>query len=151
MSMGGENLSNDQSGGRGNRLRIWENCVVRALVALAIASAVAIPVGMSIEPRVPATDLNADMKDFFNDVVALCVVVLFAKFVSHNSRGKNRDIAWEALHVLCVLSAGLGVFAALRGAEGGHPGLLYNVAWVGAATSTAILIADVVLAPYLRR
>jgi hypothetical protein len=120
----------------------WVGFAVLVFIVL-----IAFLVAFGIDPRVSGQ--GAELKDFFNDVVALCVVVMFAKFLSHG-RGASRTghPVWAFLHGLCLVFAALGVFAALRGAEGGDPGWLYGLAWVGAVVSTVILGADVFLAGF---
>jgi hypothetical protein len=117
------------------------------LAVLMLVVVAGLLVGFGLDPRISGQ--GAELKDFFNDVVALCVVVMFAKFISHGrGASRTRRPVWTLLHALCLLFAAVGVFAALRGAEGGDPGLLYGLAWVGAAVSTGILVADVFLAGF---
>ena len=116
------------------------------LAVLVVVAAAGLLVGLVLDPRVRAA---SEMKDFFNDVVALCVVVMFAKFVSHGrGASRTRHPVWTVLHTLCLVFAAVGVFTARRGAEGGDPGVLYDWAWAGAAVSTGILVADVFLAGF---
>lgn len=114
------------------------------LAVLVVVLVTAFWVAFGLDPRVIGQ--GAELKDFFNDVVALCVVVMFAKFISHGrGASRTRHPVWTLLHALCLIFAALGVFAALRGAEGGDPGRLYDLAWVGAVVSTGILVVDVFL------
>jgi hypothetical protein len=128
--------------------------VVGPLLLLIIVSLV---VGKLINPHLPKPNAQVDLTDFYNDVVALCIVVLFAKFVAHGRRAKEASIAWTILHEACVLFAAIGVFAGLRGAEGGKPGDWYDLAWIGASMSMGILVIDVLsfdlrpLGEWLRR
>jgi hypothetical protein len=93
--------------------------IARAIAALVILIIVSAVVGALIDPHLPRPNSEVDLRDFYNDVAAICIVVLFAKFVAHGRRAKEDHINWTILHGACVLFAGIGVFAALRGAEGG--------------------------------
>jgi hypothetical protein len=135
--MGGEQVTNEPT--RDDRPGI----IVRLVVALVILIIVSVAVGALIDPHLPKANSEADLRDFYNDVAAICIVVLFAKFVAHGRRAKEDHINWTILHGACVLLAGVGVFAALRGAEGGKSGDWYDLAWIAAGLSMSILVVDV--------
>jgi hypothetical protein len=95
--------------------------------------------------------------DYYAGISALLVVILFAKFTTHqarlsraDSRGSSRDVGvgWKWAHLLSVAAAFLGVCAAL--AELGWGGFLSmpeSVVRPGVAVAgllaTAILAVDV--------
>jgi hypothetical protein len=115
----------------------------RAIGLLVLLVAGAWLVATLIDPHPPTSDPNSDLKDFYNDVVALCTVVIFAKFVAHGRRANEHGSKWTILHGACIVFAAVGIVAALRGAEGGKPGLWYDLAWIGASMSMGILVIDV--------
>jgi hypothetical protein len=99
-----------------------------------------------------------ELKDFFNGIVAVSVVVLFAKFVTHRSRKKNppqikflgRTVKFlgrtgsDWSHLACVTLAGAGVFLGLYGAQfAQHQGIRYW-AWITTSLALLILTIDVV-------
>jgi hypothetical protein len=58
--------------------------------------------------------------DYYAGISALCVVIMFAKFSSHDSRRRNaqscnREVAdgWQVVHVLSVGLAALGALLSL--------------------------------------
>jgi hypothetical protein len=86
--------------------------------------------------------------DFFNNVAAVSMVLIFAKFVTHRSRsgprsGRARRIA-AGLHVVCVVAAVVSLVIALAATElqSDHM-LLHVLAWVSLGIASAVLIGDV--------
>lgn len=119
------------------------NQLLRAIGLLVLLIAGALLVANLIDPHPPSSEPESDLRDFYNDVVALCTVVIFAKFVAHRRRANEHGSKWTILHGACILFAAVGIVAALRGAEGGKPGLWYDLAWIGASMSMGILVIDV--------
>jgi hypothetical protein len=80
-----------------NKHEGWVGLAVLVFIVL-----IAFLVVFGIDPRISGQ--GAELKDFFNDVVALCVVVMFAKFLSHG-RGASRTghPIWVFLHGLCLV------------------------------------------------
>jgi len=78
--------------------------------------------------------------DFYNDLAAVCVVVLFAKFMTH--RGHPRTSRWLwTLHALCLISSAGGVFIPLLAVyQQSSWYLLRDLSWACLAFSSLILI-----------
>ena len=89
--------------------------------------------------------------DFFNDVAAVAIVLIFAKVVAHRSRnGKpNADEPkrWRAFwHVLGVLAAAAAAGAALWATEAGSDaGVFHWFAWGGLIVAGAAFVAEIVI------
>ena len=80
--------------------------------------------------------------DFFNSTAAICVVVVFAKFVTHRTRNAESNPA-IAVHGFCLTLAAIGLVSALIGTETeSNWTTLHRLVWVGTLGSTALLLAD---------
>jgi hypothetical protein len=91
--------------------------------------------------------------DFFDSAAAICVVVLFAKFVTHRHRRRG-SAGWGviALHVLCVALAAFGLVAALVGTESESDwARLHGFVWFGTLGSLALLLGDALLVDVAER
>jgi hypothetical protein len=81
--------------------------------------------------------------DFFDGAAAICVVVLFAKFVTHRTRGGPANSPAVLVHGLCLALAALGLVAALIGTETESDWVwLHLFVWVGTLGSIVLLLAD---------
>jgi glucan phosphoethanolaminetransferase (alkaline phosphatase superfamily) len=83
--------------------------------------------------------------DFFNAIVTLASVVLFAKFVTHRTR--NREVVTVGLHwwhVGCVVLSIVAIALALigLGRERNPPSWLHILSATVAAVAVAILVID---------
>lgn len=90
---------------------------------------------------------DAFKPDFFNNIAAIAVVLMFTKVVMHRSRqgsGGRRGLA--VLHVGTVLSAGLAIVVSLRATDAcGLDPCLHRAAWVFLAATAVGLLADLVV------
>jgi hypothetical protein len=88
---------------------------------------------------------NPYSADFFNNIAAVCVVLLFAKFVTHRSRTPGgRQTGVLVLHVVCVVAAAVGTVFALIATvrQSAAPGLTVT-AWVSLGVAGLTLMFDV--------
>jgi hypothetical protein len=88
--------------------------------------------------------------DFFNNVAAVAVVLMFAKVVSHRSRkarsGAVRTWVLAGFHVLAVIAATVTLFVCLKATEDPTTGTdWHNAAWTALGITGAILVIDVIL------
>jgi hypothetical protein len=86
--------------------------------------------------------------DFFNNVAAIAVVLMFTKVVAHHVRKVPRDRTgtwWlAAFHVVAVGAAAVAVGAALVVTEHESPSIAGHVfAWLGLGVTALILILDI--------
>ena len=87
--------------------------------------------------------------DFFNNVAAIAVVLMFTKVVTHRLR-KFRRKEWTRalaiLHAIAVVSAAVAVTASLIATDiDSVPNCLHIAAWAGLAVAGIILIADIII------
>lgn len=89
--------------------------------------------------------------DFFNNVAAVAVVLMFAKVVTHRSRKADYASRWTivlvGLHVLAVLSAVASVAFCLLATDGrSTTGADWrNAAWISLILAGGVLVFDVIL------
>lgn len=89
--------------------------------------------------------------DFFNNVAAVAIVLIFAKVVAHRSRnGKphtDEPKRWRAFwHVLAVLAAAVAAGAALWATEAGSDACVFHwFAWGGLIVAGAAFVAEIVI------
>jgi hypothetical protein len=90
------------------------------------------------------SNLNAD---FFNNVAAVAVVLIFTKVVTNRARKAKRDTRWLArLHVGAVVSATAAVGLSLWATGSGQRSPCIAIAAaVALALTAALLIADIVI------
>jgi hypothetical protein len=86
--------------------------------------------------------------DFLNNAAAVCVVVLFAKFVTHRTRPSGNPRQWHiVLHLLCIAFAAFGLVTALNGAEAESDWwILHAMVWAGTILAAGLLLTDVLSA-----
>lgn len=85
------------------------------------------------------------MPDFFNNVAAVAVVIMFTKAVTHRTRSRPpvRPVALSTWHVVgvCVAVAS-AVVALIATATGRDSEVFYVLAWATLMLAGATLIAD---------
>jgi hypothetical protein len=93
--------------------------------------------------------------DFFNNVAAVAMVLLFAKVFTHRSRKKKPEFeqptpwranlrAWN--HALAVLGAATAAAAALWATEDGSDNCLFHwFAWGGLLVAVAALVGEILV------
>jgi hypothetical protein len=86
--------------------------------------------------------------DFFNNVAAIAVVLVFAKLVTHRSRvnttrSDRERIILFSFHLLAVVAATVAALAAIIGLRGRSvSGVIDWLAWGGVAIAGLILVGD---------
>src|ERR1700757_272464 len=94
--------------------------------------------------------------DFFNNVAAIAVVLLFTKIVAHRSREvqpraqSTQRKTLAAFHVIAVLSAAVAAGASLIATDWQSATTCFrtafrSVAWSGVAAASIILVVDVII------
>jgi hypothetical protein len=87
--------------------------------------------------------------DFYNNVAAIAVVLMFTKVVAHRSRKVPRKTlgTWilAALHVTALVAATVAIVASLRATDEKSEGGYHCLAWLGLVTVGAILVADIAI------
>jgi hypothetical protein len=84
--------------------------------------------------------------DFYNNVAAIAVVLIFTKVVSHGMRKVRGKPTGVVLHAAVVAGAGVAAGAALIATfAGSHGWCLIVLAWAGIAIAAVSLIVDIVL------
>jgi undecaprenyl pyrophosphate phosphatase UppP len=90
--------------------------------------------------------------DFFNDIITVAIVIVFAKFVTHHNRHSPRTTSIYRWH---ALSVGLSVLAVVLGLVGveletdPHPSI-HIVAAAAMAGGVVILLVDVLVDDWRR-
>ena len=83
--------------------------------------------------------------DFFNNVAAVSIVLLFAKIVSHRTRREpaRSNTAIKMLHAVCIVAAAVGLVVGLVATDIKSDSLALRVlAWVALAVAGLVLIVD---------
>ena len=83
--------------------------------------------------------------DFYNNVAAIAVVLIFTKIVSHGIRkvrGKPTGVALHAVVGRAGVAAGAALIATFFGS---HGWCVIILAWAGIVTAAVSLIVDIVL------
>jgi|SoimicMinimDraft_17_1059745.scaffolds.fasta_scaffold76948_1 hypothetical protein len=88
--------------------------------------------------------------DFYNNVAAVAVVLMFAKVVTHRSRKAHHGPEWTSIlagfHIVAVLAAIVTVVVCLKATDSGSDTdhVWRNTAWVFLALTGGILAIDVI-------
>jgi hypothetical protein len=90
--------------------------------------------------------------DFFNDIITVAIIIVFAKFVTHHNRHGRRTAGTYWWHLASVVLSVLAVVMGLAGAEfETDPDLWIHVVAVGAmAGGVVILLVDVLVDDWRR-
>jgi steroid 5-alpha reductase family enzyme len=93
--------------------------------------------------------------DFFNNVAAVAIVLIFAKVVAHRSR-KGESKTWRRLsHGAAVAAAALATVAALLATEAAKDYRVFHwLAWIGLGVAGTAFVVEILIDdvfPALRR
>jgi sugar phosphate isomerase/epimerase len=84
--------------------------------------------------------------DFFNNVAAIAVVLMFTKVVAHRWRRVERGRWLAALHGLAVVAAAAAVVVSLWATEACSQEQAFHwFAWVGLGAAGAALFVDILI------
>lgn len=89
---------------------------------------------------------DAFQPDFFNNITAVAVVLMFTKVVAHRMHDGDRKRGSAVLHVIAVSAAAIAAGTSIVATErSSNWCILHLIVWLGLGTACALLLVEIVI------